>query len=359
MKSVLVLTLFLASLHLNAWQSGPVLSGSPEEREISEVLAELLTTKTGCRLAERFFYLRSKPLQYFFGMNEEAAKVVAVKCPGIDVPGLSLFYLNPETTRAPKSYRLSIGESIKRPSGWTASNNVTDISMPTFDRSILRRILAHEIIVTMDDKFFLKVEGFKSLGSKMEFTPEESCLLDRFLSNAYYQALLSSLRAFRMEWAFADNLEDSGWLHELRRLSFLGSDLALNLEILNREMSESRESIFRLKATYVNTCENQSLNTKALSSDEIERIITRDWFEVKRAFNVMLPDLMRFLIREIALSSENANNWNFGPRPPIGEGVSDHSASPSSSDSAPVQVDPHMNQEGLGNWVKMRKVWGE
>ena len=322
MKSILTIFfgLFLFTVQSLAMSEGPVLKGSPEEAEISKAVAEILTTKTGCQIAEKFFLLREGPMSSYFGIDTKSAGEIANKCPGNEMPSFSFFYKIPKSERAPKSYFLHIDPLASEFHGWTDSNNVTHIFLKEWSPSLLRKILAHEIVITMDDKFFLQTDDFAKLRFDGHIPPDGICKVDRFLINPYYQTLLASLRAYRMELLFAHDLNDQGWLREMGSLPFLNDNSVQSFSEFADLMKGFAPAILHFYKTYYDNCTHETTNIESLSTEDILNLVQRDWEALKDLGEERIKNLMEFLIQEVAISSSDSNIINFGPRPVIGPG---------------------------------------
>ncbi|MGZ3817393.1 MAG: hypothetical protein ACXWRZ_11895 [Bdellovibrio sp.] len=320
-RMMFILIAFFICLLSETFAFSAEIPSSETDVLISKVMTEILTTKTGCEITERFFMLNIQRMQAFFGINAEAAKKIAQTCPGDNKPALSFFYYIPDSKRPAKTYHLHIEPSNNFFMGWTNTNNETHIIMKEFNENILRQILAHELIVTMDDKFRISYQDFKLFNFTTIFPASSQCKINRFLANPFYQAVLTGLRAYRMELLFAQNLNDNAWLKTLAQMKAIQTDPRLSFKNMTEALWPARFSLISFYQNYIDPCHDQKFNILSLNKEEIEQFIYRDFKELQNELSeYQLFELLKFLAFEVVISSTDSNIVNFGPRPNIGSG---------------------------------------
>lgn len=321
MKTFLQVFCVVLGFNLPVYSFSETLPASQSDLLVSKVMAEILTTETGCEIVERFFLLDENHMQHYFGINSEAAHKISQSCPGTNKPSMSFLYYIPESKRPAKTYSLQIDSNNRFFMGWTSTKNETQIIMKKLDEGLLRQILAHELVVTMDDKFGISYEDFKLFNFRTAFPAVSHCKINRFLANPFYQAALTGLRAYRMELLFAQNLGDSVWLEALSKLKVIQADPRLSFKNMVEVLWPVRHSLMSFYQDYQDSCRGQKQKINVLRGDEVDNLILRDFEEIQSELSTsQLFDLLQFLTFEIAISSSDSNIVNFGPRPNIGSG---------------------------------------
>lgn len=298
-----------------SFTEGLVQPGSVEEAAISNSIQQILTTETGCILTERLFFQRANTLQLFFGITENASKNIVKHCSGKDLPAFS-FFRSSKFKRQRKTYQLH--KTNDQLQGWTTAENTSHIYINSLESNQLRRILAHELMITMDDKFYLDTKIALRFNFPVKAPPQIHCSINRFLKNPFYQSILASLRAYSLEVTFATELKDQDWLNELKSYDFLDDNTLQNFENFKSQMAPFQISIVRFYKNYFDDCTGSVQAIADFSDDDIAQMIEYDWQVVKTILNAKnLESLMNFLIGQFAISASDENAINFGPRPVI------------------------------------------
>lgn len=342
--------LFLFHVSLFAFSQEQPINDS---ERINNAIYSILTTKTGCEIGSKFFLLKPKNMAKFFGMNDFTSEKVSAACSKYQSSFFSLFHTIPPSSRSDKKYVLEKKLSLKfeHLMSWTDPDNTTYIfDRPGLSNLDIQKIISHEIAITMDDKFNILTKDFKFLGLQLNLSSEQECKINRFLHNPFYQIGLASLRAFIFEKMFAKDLNNYNWSNELNSYIFLQEDSVKNLQSFISLISGHRLDYFKLVKVYSDPCSGLSISTEALSSNEIDQIIERDWFELVNSLDeVNLKELIDFLIKQIAISSSDVNIKNHGPRPVIGT----DGWSAKSDDSRRVPIREKVN--GVQSWEQALK----
>lgn len=317
---VTCLIIFIGST-LQATTSHPVEPGSTEEAIISSHLTTALTTQTGCEIATHLFLLKTDFLKKFFGLTEIDAQFISKTCPRSLKTFSSIFYKTPNS-RSEKKFILHSGEQNHFLDGFTAPDNLSHLFIRDINDQKIRRVLVHEMMITMDDKFHLQSNDFSKLGFTLNAPPKLICVLDRFLSNPYYQISLSSLRAFWMELRFAHDLNDEFWFDELKKYGLMSLNAQQSFELFVKNTPDLIDTAFVSREYYNDPCSGSQQLTSELSSQDILMLTLRDYNDLKSLLveEKHLELLMHFLTRQISISALESNLVNSGPRPAVTPG---------------------------------------